>query len=158
MLFSPLLMFFPVCDLVVNKKCKEFANNVTCTEIAANVARQLASMEVGGVSAISVDIRLTALKPMVVHGMVDAVQFFDSAEGAALISKGFELARIAPRCWTNAFQEQAVAWARRLGPSAFNPQFTPATDMPPSAASHSLQAIALVTSLEEEELESGFVL
>lgn len=154
---SPLLIAEAVCDLVVNKKCKEHANDVTCAEVASKVAHQLGEMErAGSVAAVSVDIRLSALKPIVVRGMVDAVTFFETADGKALILKGFAKANVA-RCFERSFQEQAVAWARKSGQSVLNPAFKPVTDVPPSAAQHANEPVAIVVEESEEVLETGSV-
>jgi hypothetical protein len=109
------------------------------------------------VVAISVDMRLTVLKPIVVRGMIEAVTFFDTADGKALILKGFEKAGVT-RCFGRDFQNQAAAWVRQRGEAALNPAFEPLTSHPASAAEHSDTPIAVVfDDVEEEVIESGTI-
>lgn len=117
-----------VCDLVVNKKMKELATKVTSEEVAHQVSRQLQEQQISGDNSLSirVDIRLSALKPLVCKGMNASLEFFETNEGSALIAKGFEKAGIT-QCFDRDFQKEADAWFSQQGTeaAALRPDYIP---------------------------------
>ena len=139
-----------VCDLVVNKKMKEYATAATSEEIARNVASQLEARErTGDTSPIGVDVRLSTLKPLVCRGMKDALAFFSTDEGASLIAKGFERAGIS-KCFSLPFQKEAINWVNKKGVDlALKPVFQQTRESPPSAALHGQEPIAVVSGTDE---------
>lgn len=144
-----------VCDLVVNKKMKDFANDTTCNEVAQSVAAQLSAMRAAGeIRHVSIDIKLTVLKPVVCAGMRAGIEYFETGEGRELIKKGFLKAGVT-RCFDTDFQRQAVAWVAS-NPQERAPSFESEEVTPPSAALHTLDAIAVAVDDEiVEVLEEG---
>jgi hypothetical protein len=151
-----------VCDLVVNKKFKELANDTTCEEVARGVAAQVRAMQAGTqlLGKVTVDVRLTVLKPIVCRGMRAGVDYFESEDGKALIKKGFMKAGVS-RSFDLEFQQLAVAWAAN-NPEVAEAAFAEAAAAaePPSALLHRAEPIAVVNWDEEsgEILEEGSVL
>lgn len=142
---------FLVCDLVVNKKCKECANELTCAEVATQVAAQITKMDEQNVLRnVSVDVRLSVLKPLVCRGMLAAIVFFETVEGRELISKGFLKAGVS-RCFGRAFQAQAISWSE-ANPGLITPAFVAEEEMPPSAAQHGQEVMAVVCEAVDDEL------
>ena len=99
---------------------------------------------------VKVDIRLTSLKPMVVSGMIKAIDYFKTASGEELIKKGFKKAGLL-RCFEPEFRAAAIAWVKAQGPQALNPEYVPA-EAPPSSMAHTDAEMALVT-LDEELMD-----
>jgi hypothetical protein len=137
-----------VGDLVVNRKMKSGPTEVICEDIAKKVAAQLkarALLQEQGVtpSAIQIDVKMAALKPMVVKGIIKSINFFESVEGKALILKGFKMAGLS-KIFDLQFIQSAntfitngttVAEADRI-----NPDLPPANDLPPNAGDEDVLA------------------
>lgn len=148
-----------VGDLVVNRTMKTTVTEVISTAVAKSVAKQLKARDLlrgTGASpcAISIDVKMGALKPLVVEGMVKAIKFFESDEGRKLIIKGFAKAGL-DKCHDPAFIARAGAWAQSAGlnDAVLNPVFTPAENNPPNVAADVDDPIALVTALDEEMMD-----
>lgn len=99
-----------VCDLVVQKKIKDVVRRRAIGYIATEVMKQLRlRKESGQNAAISVDIRLSVLKPMVISWVKEAFDWFQTEEGVKLIGKGWDKANI-NKAWDPTFQEKAARY------------------------------------------------
>jgi hypothetical protein len=148
-----------VGDLVINRTMKSMVTDVISIDVAKSVAKQLKARQVlvgTGIQspAISIDVKMGALKPLVVEGMVKAIKYFESDEGKKLILKGFKKAGLG-ECHDPAFIARAGIWAQSVGlnNAIINPDFAPANENPPNIAFDVDEPIALVTAIDEELMD-----
>jgi hypothetical protein len=150
-----------VGDLVINRSMKAEVTSVISNSVAQKVSQQLKARRLLAAAnvelpKISIDVKMGALKPLVVEGMINAIKFFESEEGKELIVKGFKKAGL-DNCHKPEYIALAAAWAESAGFSddVINPTFEASVDIPPNAGADDDDPFAVVIAEDVEESEDS---